>query len=42
MTLFILSPLHHLFPRLHRWAEMASGPLRWTCAGCGARRTEMP
>ncbi|MFJ4828465.1 hypothetical protein ACIP79_00765 [Streptomyces sp. NPDC088747] len=41
MTL-LLALLHGAFPKLHRWAEMTRGPLRWTCAGCGARRTEMP
>ncbi|MEU6674841.1 hypothetical protein [Streptomyces sp. NPDC046925] len=41
MTL-IRAALHGAFPRLHRWAEMTGGPLRWTCAGCGATRTELP
>lgn len=42
MNLILIVPLHRVFPRLHRWAEMARGPLRWTCAGCGARRAEYP
>ncbi|SOE25684.1 hypothetical protein SAMN05442782_2428 [Streptomyces sp. OK228] len=38
----LVALLHSLFPKLHCWAEMTRGPLRWTCAGCGARRNEMP
>ncbi len=34
--------VHRLFPRLHWWAEAARGPLRWICAGCGARTYELP
>ncbi|WP_263398820.1 hypothetical protein [Streptomyces venezuelae] len=41
MTL-IRAALHSLFPALHRWAEAVGGPLRWTCAGCGAQRHELP
>lgn len=40
--MLILTAVHGIFPWLHRWTEMARGPLRWTCAGCGALRTELP
>lgn len=33
---------HWLAPSLHLWVEMADGPLRWTCAGCGATAGEYP
>lgn len=38
----IRAAVHGLFPWMHRWTEMVRGPLRWTCAGCGARRAEYP
>lgn len=40
--MLIWAAVHALFPKLHRWTEMARGPLRWTCASCGANRTELP